>query len=161
MMLLTFVVLPSFFRNFFEKLFGQLLRVVTVGSFFVLWLIFYAGAHPTLTVRELFREPFFLISFALGCAIVIMMGYDIVHHQIKRKKSPPQSALKPIAVMGGENLPMQDWISEPHAGDAVRKDAQTAGYAAGAPAEAKSLAERKSASSQTEGARSEGSAREK
>lgn len=40
MMLLTFVVLPSFFRNFFEKLFGQLLRVVTVGSFFVLWLIF-------------------------------------------------------------------------------------------------------------------------
>lgn len=115
MMLLTFVVLPSFFRNFFEKLFGQLLRVVTVGSFFVLWLIFYAGAHPTLTVRELFREPFFLISFALGCAIVIMMGYDIVHHQIKRKKSPPQSVLEPIAMMGEENSPTQDWVSETNA----------------------------------------------
>lgn len=112
MMLLTFVVLPSFFRNFFEKLFGQLLRVVTVGSFFVLWLIFYAGAHPTLTVRELFREPFFLISFALGCAIVIMMGYEIVYHQIKRKKSPSQSALEPIAMMGEENSPTQDWVSE-------------------------------------------------
>lgn len=81
------------FRNFFKKLFGQLLRVVTVGSFFVLWLIFYAGAHPTLTVRELFREPFFLISFALGCAIVIMMGYDIVHHQIKRKNLLPKVRL--------------------------------------------------------------------
>ena len=76
---------------------------------------FYAGAHPTLTVRELFREPFFLISFALGCAIVIMMGYDIVHHQIKRKKSPPQSALEPIAMMGEENSPTQDWVSETNA----------------------------------------------
>ena len=75
-------------------------------------MIFYAGAHPTLTVRELFREPFFLISFALGCAIVIMMGYDIVHHQIKRKKSPPQSVLEPIAMMGEENSPTQDWVSE-------------------------------------------------
>ena len=54
---------------------------------------FYAGAHPTLTVRELFREPFFLISFALGCAIVIMMGYDIVHHQIKRKNLLPKVRL--------------------------------------------------------------------
>lgn len=63
-------------------------------------------------MRELFREPFFLISFALGCAIVIMMGYDIVHHQIKRKKSPPQSVLEPIAMMGEENSPMQDWVSE-------------------------------------------------
>ena len=32
-----------------------------------------------------------------------MMGYDFVHHQIKRKKFPPQSALEP------------DWVSETNA----------------------------------------------